>query len=147
MTEFASWSQTPAGLLANGGWDPSDRAVELAEREAQHARDRAEFEARLAANPEWSASRKLQEALAARGWTGRWVDVGPSRPPELAAMDAGALAAQTRRGTWGPDGHGGMEPTNDVAAQIEQATRERYEAAKLREQAAGLRLPPGLEAL
>ena len=40
---------------------------------------RAEFEARLAANPEGSASRKLQEALAARGWTGTRIDVGPSQ--------------------------------------------------------------------
>lgn len=98
MTEIRSWSQTAAGLLANGGWEPSDRAVELAEHEAQHARDRTEFEARLGSDPEWSASRKLQEALAARGWTGTWVDVGHSRPAELEPLYTAQQAAQTRRG-------------------------------------------------
>lgn len=69
----------PRRLLANGGWQPGDRAVELAKRQFQQAPGRAEFEARLAANPEGLASRKLQEALAARGWTGTWIDVGPSQ--------------------------------------------------------------------
>jgi hypothetical protein len=52
MTEVGSWGETPAGLLANGGWVPGDRTAELAARESQHAQDRADFEARLAANPE-----------------------------------------------------------------------------------------------
>jgi hypothetical protein len=40
-----------------------------------------------------------------------------------------------------------MKPTNAIAAEIEAFERERFEAAKLRERAAGLRLPPGLEGL
>ena len=53
----------PRRLLANGGWQPGDRAVELAKRQFQQAPGRAEFEARLAANPEGLAGRKLQEEL------------------------------------------------------------------------------------
>ena len=146
MTEVGSWGETPAGLLRNQGWVPSDRSVEWAEREAVHARDRAEFEARLAADPEWSASRRLQEALVARGWAGAWVNVGPSMPPELQALNAAGAAAETRRGTWGP-GPGGMAPTNDTAAEMEAFEKARFEALQLRQRAANLRLPPGLEGL
>jgi hypothetical protein len=60
VNEIASWAETPAALLSSGGYFPEDRAVELAAREAERARDRAAFEARLASNPEWSAARKLQ---------------------------------------------------------------------------------------
>ena len=137
MTEVGSWGETPAGLLANGGWVPGDRAAEWAEREAVHARDRAEFESRLAANPEWSAARRLQEAFAARGWTGNWVNVGPSTPPELQALNMAAAAAETRLGTFYEG-----RPTNDVAAAIEQHQRDRYEAAQLRLQAMNAHRPP-----
>ena len=54
-------------------------ADELAHRFKDHEPAPGEVEARLAANPDGSASRKLQEALAARGWTGTWNDVGPSQ--------------------------------------------------------------------
>jgi hypothetical protein len=67
MSEIASWAQTPAGLLANGGWQPGDRAVELAKRQFQQAPGRAQFEARLAANPEGSASRKQEARLPVAG--------------------------------------------------------------------------------
>ena len=46
MTEIRSWAETTAGLLANGGYRPEDRQVELAERDRERATARAEFEAR-----------------------------------------------------------------------------------------------------
>ena len=147
MSEPVSWSDTPAGALANGGWTPEDRAVELAARQAERARDRAEFEARLAADPEWSAVRSLQEALRDRGWTGNIIEIGHTGPPELQPLFAARQAAQARTGTWGPGANGSMQPTNDVAAAIEQAGRERYEAAKLRQRVANQGLPPGLEGM
>ena len=69
MSEIASWAQTPAGLLANSGWQPGDRAVELAKRQFQQAPGRAEFEARLAANPEG-----VSKTQAAGGPGCPWLD-------------------------------------------------------------------------
>ena len=143
MSEVQSWSETPAGLIGNGGWSPEDRAVELAQRESERARDRAEFEARLASNPEWSAVRKLQEALAARGWPITWINVERSRPAELEPLFTAQEAAQARTGTWGPGPDGTMVPSNSVAEQIELHEGEKYEAARLRQAAENLHLPPG----
>ena len=147
MSEIFSWAETPAGLLANGGYHPEDRAAELAEREAEWRLARTEFDAKVAADPAWAASRKLQQALAERGNPGTWINVGPSRPPELEPLFTARTAAQARAGTWGPASNGGMEPTNDVAEQIEEHSRQRYEAARLRRQMENQHLPPGAEAL
>jgi hypothetical protein len=73
----------PPVLPVNGGWQPGDRAVELAKRQFQQARDRGEFEARLAANPEGSASSRrprLPVAGLGRGLTSGRRKVWPAAP-------------------------------------------------------------------
>ena len=144
MSGIASWNDTAAAVLRNGGWVAEDRH---AAREAEWRQARTEFEAKLNADPAWAAARQVQQELAERGWTGSWLHVSPSRPPELEPLFSAARAAETRMATWGPDGNGGMRPTNDLAERVEEHGRQRYEAARLRKQVENRLLPPGVEAL
>jgi len=60
----------------------------------------------------------------------------------IAPRKAAQAAESTSVATWGPGSQpGSMAPTNDLAGQIEQAARDRYEAAQLRLQAERLRNP------
>ena len=50
MTEFLSWSETPASPIGIGAGSPEDRQVELLQRDAERTRNRAALEARLASD-------------------------------------------------------------------------------------------------
>jgi hypothetical protein len=148
MTEPFSWAETAAGRLARAGdWPGDDREQRAAERAAEWRQARMAFDAAVAADPAWQAVRAQQQDLAAAGWTGQVIEIDTRPPPELAPLYAAREAASARTGTWGPGSNGAMVPTNDVAEQIEQHSRDVYEKARLRQQAANLHLPPGVEAL
>jgi hypothetical protein len=95
VTEISSWNETPAGLLANGGWRASDEWLERARLLAGEKRwQRVDYEtaqdaadARLAGEGRlirpWRETREIQRELADRGWTGQWLAVSSSVPPEL----------------------------------------------------------------
>jgi len=65
----------------------------------------------------------------------------------LAERKAAQVAELADVATWGPGEGGRTVPTNDLAAQIEQAQRQRYEAAQLRQQAARLAADPLLRTI
>jgi hypothetical protein len=130
----------------------------------EHRAARAQFEAAVAADPAWSATREVQRELAenrgfaevhdfteVRGYDqdGRPV-LGDDWRAIHAWLDERRAAAQVAAipiATWGPNGRGGMSPTNDLAEQIEEHQRQRIEAAKLRQWMQNRHLPPGVEAL
>ena len=130
MSEVIRWAETPAGMLANGGWRPEDRAVEWAAKEADRVQARAEFDAAVAADPQWSASRRLQQALADRGWTGQVVNIGPSIPLELQPLHTARLASQQRQAMFYDGGHGWQPMEHEFAAEIQAEGRARTEAAQ-----------------
>ena len=146
-----SWGQTPAGLLAQQATFPGDDRQERAEaREFERHEARAEFEARLAADPGWQADRQRQLDVAAHiAGRGQVINVRSTIPPELAPLYGARAVAQAGVATWGPSPArpGGMVPTNRLAAEIEEHSRQRLEAARLRQRIENRGLPPGLEGM
>ena len=143
MTEIRSWDDTAAGQLVNGGWRPG---TDWEAKAAEWRQQRAEFDARVQADPAWAASRRSQQELAARGWTGNVINISPSVPAELMPFYAAQTLRQaaTRTDRPGqPPVYSGTAEAVELMQQIEQAQRDRWAANQLRQQVLNSRLPPG----
>jgi hypothetical protein len=131
-----AWNDTPAGLIRNQGWYADDVALAKA-REFNSVERRA---ARMAFDAAWGDPgnwgtdtegrpvnpRAIQEELAARGWTGAWIDVPNTIPPALRPLHAQSELSKTRQAT-------NAAGRKDAEWQrLEAELRARYEAARAR---------------
>jgi hypothetical protein len=131
-----TWNDTPAGLIRNQGWYAEDaaleKALEITSTERRAARDA--FDAAWSDRANWSAdadgnlidARSIQRDLAARGWTGQFIGIGHTQPPELQPLFAAYSLSKTVMAT---DAAGRKDAE---AIRVDQETHQRFEAAKAR---------------
>jgi hypothetical protein len=153
MSELVSWEQTPAGVLRNGGYRPSDETLAKARAlESEKRWAHAEWESRMdAADAQLAAEGKLirpwrevhaqQRDLAAVHGQIEIIHLGHSTPPELRPLHAMAALSQIRSGI---DAPGHRDPLIEEHA---ETVAERVREARARMDAINKRLPAGVEAL
>jgi hypothetical protein len=135
-----TWNNTPAGLIRNQGWFTDDvalaKAREITSPERRAAREA--FDAAWGDPGNWSTDatgqlvngRAIQQELAARGWTGAWIPVPNTIPPQLRALYAASELAQTRQAV-------NAAGRKDAEWQrLEAEGQARYQAARARMDAA-----------
>jgi hypothetical protein len=141
MTTPGSWSETAAGLIRNQGLqvEPPFEAQRREFASSEHRQAVAEFQAAVDRDPNWKFIREVQRQLTEQGrGPSTVIAIADTRPPELKALWHAHHAAEARTGLWKSG-----QPANDTAREMDEHQRRRIEAARLREAAANLRLPPG----
>jgi hypothetical protein len=123
-------SATPAGAIYRSfGIDPAAVVDEAAVRAEITARQNHGLPVDGAKLPmSGSVVDQIRAKHTERG--GVWVNIPDTRPAWQQAMDVPRVAAQTRMGLDTPSGK------DDVAREMEQLARDRYESARMRRDAA-----------